>query len=308
MTRKITTLLLAVVLLASCNQYEKTPSGIAYKITKGGSTQKLKNGQFLMMNFEFRLMPKDSILNTSYGHIPIPHRVDSARMGKYNFLEILPNCAPGDKFEFELSVDTLIKLGMVPPNDPSFKKGSKIHGKVDILKTFANEQDMIKAYQAEIETEKQKEITDLKAYAAKKGITTQSSPKGVLVQVTNPGEGMKADSGKQVMVMYTGYTMDGKVFDSNTDKTKPDHNQPIPVVIGAGSVIPGWEEGLKFFAKGGKGKILVPALLAYGPDGRLPQIPKYANLVFDIEVTDVTTPPPPAPAPKMQMPQMPQKK
>ena len=37
-------LLLAIVLFASCNQYEKTPTGLAYKITKGNGKEKLKNG------------------------------------------------------------------------------------------------------------------------------------------------------------------------------------------------------------------------------------------------------------------------
>ena len=46
--RRITIpLLSAVVLLASCNQYEKTPSGLAYKIEKGGSKELLKQGQYI---------------------------------------------------------------------------------------------------------------------------------------------------------------------------------------------------------------------------------------------------------------------
>ena len=48
-------LLLAIVLFASCNQYEKSPSGLAYKITKGNGKEKLKHGQAIKLNIELNL-------------------------------------------------------------------------------------------------------------------------------------------------------------------------------------------------------------------------------------------------------------
>lgn len=73
---------------------------------------------------------------------------------------------------------------------------------------------------------------------------------------------------------------------------------PFTFVVGKHNVIQGWDDGLKYFAKGGKGRLLVPAMLGYGPQGSPPVIPQYTNLIFDIEVTDVTIPAPQkAPAP-----------
>jgi FKBP-type peptidyl-prolyl cis-trans isomerase len=98
--------------------------------------------------------------------------------------------------------------------------------------------------------------------------------------------------------MYRGYfaDKDGKEFDANMGKPAPD-NAPIEVVIGQHGVIPGWEEGLTFFAKGGKGRIVVPSFLGYGPSGRPPAIAPFANLCFDVEIVDVKlAPPPPPPA------------
>ena len=54
-----------------------------------------------------------------------------------------------------------------------------------------------------------------------------------------------------------------------------------------------WEEGLKYFSKGATGKMIIPALLAYGQQGSPPVIPPYANLVFDIEIADVKDQPTP---------------
>jgi FKBP-type peptidyl-prolyl cis-trans isomerase len=103
------------------------------------------------------------------------------------------------------------------------------------------------------------------------------------------------DSGKQVSVKYTGKLMpSGKVFESNM--TGPA--DPYKLVIGTGSVIPGWDDGLKVFKKGGKGTLYIPAYLAYdaqpGP-GRKP----FENLIFDVEIADVTDAPPPAANPGM---------
>ena len=110
--RTTTTLLLAIVLLASCNQYQKTPSGLAYKIS-GGKGEKLKQGQFVKFHVEYRIPPKDSVFNSSFGHIPGYMVVDTARVSKHSFLEIITKCAVGDKVDFTLSVDTLNKLGML---------------------------------------------------------------------------------------------------------------------------------------------------------------------------------------------------
>ena len=291
-------LLLAIVLFASCNQYEKTPSGLAYKVTKGSSKETLKNGQSIKLNIEYKLAAKDSILSSSYAHIPVYFVLDTAHLGKYNFTELLPTSSVGDKIEFRMSVDTLKKLGMVEYND-IFKKGDFISGRVDILKTFPGQAEMMKDYAVEMDAEKAREIKDLKTYADSKKLKTQSTQNGVLVEIQNPGTLPMADSGMQATILYRGAFVNGKIFDSNMVNSKLV-GQPLNVTVGVGSVIRGWDEGLRLFGKGGKGRLLVPALLAYGPQGSAPVIPPYANLVFDVEITDVTVP-----APKPAQPVMP---
>ena len=297
----ITSIVAASILLASCSQYEKTKSGLTYKITSGGSKEKLKQGQFVKMNIRFSIGTKDSVLNSTYEHIPAYLMVDTSRSAKYSFTELLPLCAKGDKIEFVLSIDTLKKLGMIPEYNNVFTKNGTIKGKFDVIKVFTNEQEVNADYQKEVETEKQKEITALEKYTKDKNIKTVKSPGGVLVEIENAGSDPKADTGKQVSVFYKGYTVDGKVFDTNMGSAATNKN-PYPVVLGKHGVIPGWEEGLKFFGKGGKGKLFIPSLLAYGIQGNPPVIMPFTNLIFDIEITDVTA----APAPTApQMPQMP---
>ncbi|MBI2275527.1 MAG: FKBP-type peptidyl-prolyl cis-trans isomerase [Bacteroidetes bacterium] len=299
MMRTTTTLLLAIVLLASCNQFQKTPSGLSYKITSGGSKEKLKHGQFVKFNIEYKVPPKDSVLTSSYGHVPAYLVIDTSRPNKHSFLEIITKCGVGDKVAFSMSVDTLKKLGMLEYNN-IFRARDMIKGRVEIIKVFDSQEQAAADLTKEQGLEKDREVKDLQALVAKKGIKTVSTPSGVLVEVLSAGDAtLKADTGKQASVLYRGTFMDGKEFDSNMDKNKPGA-QPLSVIFGGQSVIPGLEEGLRLFGKGGKGKIYIPAMLAYGQNGQPPVIPQYANMIFEIEVLDIT-----AAAPKPAQPQMP---
>lgn len=301
MMRTTLTLLAAIVMLASCNQYEKTPSGLTYKITSGGGKEKLKNGQFVKFNIEYKIPPKDSVLTSSFGHVPAYLVIDTSRQSKHSFLEIITKCAVGDKIEFAMSVDTLKKLGMLEYNN-IFHARDMIKGKVEIIKTFAKQDEAMADLNKEQETERQREIKELQDFTAKKGIKTQSTKSGVLVDISNPGDqNLKADSGKQASVMYKGTFTNGKEFDSNMGANNPN-KEPYNVVIGTNGVIPGLDEGLRMFGKGGKGKIYIPAMLAYGQNGQPPVIPAYSNLVFEVEILDITTP---APKPAQPMPGQP---
>jgi peptidylprolyl isomerase len=80
-------------------------------------------------------------------------------------------------------------------------------------------------------------------------------------------------------VHYTGWTMDGKKFDSSVDR-----GQPIVFPIGLRRVISGWDTGFEGMHVGGKRRLIIPYQLAYGAAGHPPDIPEKADLVFDIEL------------------------
>lgn len=288
--RILTTVLAAATLFfASCNKFEKTKSGMPYKIERGKAKEKFKNGQLIKVNVEYKI--KDSVLNNTFGHVPIYFPIDTTRFGKYNFTEIIFDCGVGDKVDFRLSVDTLKKMGQIEYNK-DFKRGDYINGKIHFMAVFASEAEMQADYNKEVESEKQRELVAVKEYATKKNFKTEVTPNGVVIVIEKAGNGPKIDSGKQAMVYYKGYLMsNGFEFDSNMKNgVKGD---ALPVVVGSKSVIMGWEEGLKYFSKGATGKMIIPALLAYGQQGSPPVIPPYANLVFDIEIADVKDQPTP---------------
>ena len=290
----------AIVLLASCNQFEKAPSGMLYKITRGSGNEKaLAQGQFLKLNIEYRLKSKDSLLQSNVGHIPSYLPIDTSRLStsKYEFLEVVMKARKGDKIEFNLSVDTLVKMNALQLNG-IFKAGDVIVGKVEILNVFTQENQVADDYKKEQKIEIDKEIKTIEEYLAKNKITATKTPQGVFVVIKQTGDlNAKIDSSKEVSVFYKGYTLKGEVFDTNI-KSRDTASKPYEVNLGTGTVIPGWEIGLPYFTKGAKGSIYVPAMLAYGAQANGP-IKSYENLAFDIEIFDVNNKKPVAPMPNL---------
>jgi FKBP-type peptidyl-prolyl cis-trans isomerase len=299
-------LMAVLILLAGCNQYQKTPSGVAYSIS-GNSKTKITQGQIFKYNIEIKIAPKDSIFSTTFGRIPGFMQFDTARVSPHSFLELISKCGEGDKVNFSLSVDSLKKLGLLEYNQ-FFRKNDLIKGRMEIVKVYKGEEEANNDYKKEMDQEQKREAKELKEYATKKSLKVQELPTGVLVVVDQAGDTLKASMGKTVRVFYKGYFTDGKEFDSNMGPNAPN-KEPLVFQIGSGGVIPGLESGLAQFGKGGKGTILIPALQAYGIAGQPPVIPPYSNLLFDIEVTDVSLQAPPAPAPMPGAPQgQPQRK
>jgi FKBP-type peptidyl-prolyl cis-trans isomerase len=279
-------LVAAIVLFASCNQYEKAPSGMPYKITHGSGNEKLlQQGQYVKLNVEYRLKSKDTVLSSTFGVIPVYFPVDTARLGKYTFTEIIMKCRKGDKVEFSLSVDTLVKLNVLQVNN-IFKAGDLILGKAEIVNVFTDVNQVDADYKKEQAAEKDREVKTIKDYLAKNKINAVQSPEGVFVVVKEAGDANnKIDSTKQVSVFYKGYTLKGETFDSNMKPNDPSA-KPFDVKLGNNAVIPGWEIALKYFGKGGKGTFYVPAMLAYGPQAN-GAIKPYETLAFDVVIEDV---------------------
>ena len=97
------------------------------------------------------------------------------------------------------------------------------------------------------------------------------------------GEGTEARDFNKVVVNYTGTLEDGSVFDSSLN---PDR-EPFTFTLGVGSVITGWDLGVKGMKVGGKRKLTIPSDLGYGDKGAGNLIPPGATLIFEVELLEV---------------------
>lgn len=280
------------LIMGACNtNYEKTASGLTYKIFKGDNKQKLKAGDIVKVNVTMKMSPRDSVLFTNANHPAEYIPVDTSSRQSHDFNEVLKLCSVGDSLVAVSQVDTLVKRGMAQYNS-LLHRGDQIFTSIKVLKAFTSREEQAKDQQQEIEKERTKEVAEMEAYLKKKGIKAQKTENGVYVEQLKAGTGEKPVNGKQVTVNYRGSLLDnGKVFDSNMD-TSFHHVQPFSFVLGAGQTIRGWEEGLLTLGKGAKGNIYIPSLLGYGPPGAPPAIPGYAPLKFEIEVLNIADAPP----------------
>jgi FKBP-type peptidyl-prolyl cis-trans isomerase FkpA len=289
----------AMLVLAACNgggSFKRAKSGLLYKIISDKKSPVVKPGQIL--KFEFQQKIRDSVLNSSETTGPAYVAVDSTSIPDYNNpAEIFAMLRKGDSVVIVFEADTLRKRnpGGLPP---FIKPKDKIALTMRVTNVFNTQEEAgqdrevammeaMKKQEAAGEVQKQKDIKILEEYVKSKGITVQKAPKGTLVEIINPGTGPSCDSGKFVSVMYTGQTLAGKVFDSSVDPKFGHPGQPYTFQIGGRGAITGWDDGLRFFKKGGKGRLFVPSTLGYGKQGAEPDIKPDENLIFDVEIVDV---------------------
>jgi FKBP-type peptidyl-prolyl cis-trans isomerase len=96
------------------------------------------------------------------------------------------------------------------------------------------------------------------------------------------GTGPAAQTGEHVKVDYTGWLTNGKKFDSSVGTGKP-----FELMLGAGQVIKGWDEGIVGMKVGGKRQLRIPPDLAYGAKGYPGVIPPNSTLIFDVKLLEV---------------------
>jgi FKBP-type peptidyl-prolyl cis-trans isomerase len=99
---------------------------------------------------------------------------------------------------------------------------------------------------------------------------------GLSYKVLKPGTGTQhPEATSSVTVNYSGWTTDGKLFDST-------YTRHDPATFRLNRVIPGWTEGLQLMVEGEKRRFWIPEALAYAGDG-----PVSGDLVFDIELVKI---------------------
>ena len=97
------------------------------------------------------------------------------------------------------------------------------------------------------------------------------------------GKGKAAKEGDKVSVQYVGVAFStGEEFDASWER-----GEPFEFTLGAGEVIPGWDQGVVGMKVGGRRQLTIPAELAYGAQGSPPAIGPNETLVFVIDLKKI---------------------
>lgn len=108
-------------------------------------------------------------------------------------------------------------------------------------------------------------------------------PAGLKIEDLKVGDGPTAQTGDSATVQYVGVSYStGEQFDASWDS-----GQPFTFTLGAGDVIPGWDQGVAGMKVGGRRELTIPPELGYGEQGQPPVIAPNETLIFVIDLVDV---------------------
>ena len=292
-----TTCLAAILLIlaAGCTEkFKKSKKGaLEYKIISGNGDKSIKYGD--AVRFTAVGYYKDSVITTPYDTLAQFLDVDSTKLPP-DYLSIFRMAKKGDSIITRILVDSAMKLGQVPP---FAKKGQYLGFRIKILDVTSDpalaasqkQEVMKRAMSIDSVIKIKQRATDDKILAdiiAKDKLNVVKTPKGVFVEIKNPGQGESIDSGKVVTVDYKGMTLDGKIFDQSYDASGKSL-KPFTFPVGQHQAIEGWDEGIKLFKNGGEGRFFIPSALAYGQRAAGADILPNSCLIFDIKVDKVMT-------------------
>ncbi len=275
----------AVALLISANlfaqDFKKLPSSLEYKfIKRNEKNQPATIGSQTLIHVKTSIA--DSVVFDSKkinNNEPVPAPIEAS---KYNgdLQEGFAMMHEGDIAIFRAKVDSVIRDENQMP--PFAKTGDYMVFEIEMVdvKTPTEIAAQEKEASASEEVSIKKYIKDNKL--EDKVFKTAS---GLYYIITQKGTGDNAMNGQNVSMNYTGYLLDGSVFDSNVDPAF-NHVEPFVFPLGQGRVIKGWDEGIALLNKGAKAKLIIPSSLGYGSRAMGEKIPANSVLVFDVEMIE----------------------
>lgn len=108
-------------------------------------------------------------------------------------------------------------------------------------------------------------------------------PKELVTKDLEEGTGATAKAGDVVAMNYVGVSYKtGKEFDASWSR-----GEPFIFTLGAGEVIPGWDQGIEGMKVGGRRELIIPPELGYGSAGSPPVIPPNETLVFVVDLEEI---------------------
>jgi FKBP-type peptidyl-prolyl cis-trans isomerase len=129
-----------------------------------------------------------------------------------------------------------------------------------------------------------REEAQIKKYVEDNKIITKPNSLGLYIIETQPGSGVKIDTGSQVKMNYRVSLLDGKELFSSFERP-----EPIKFEYGKRIDTQGFESAVSTLKKGSKAKFIIPSTLAFGRRGSGTAVAPYQSLVYDVEILDVKT-------------------
>ena len=300
--RSILFLLAASALFYACGEkgdaaMQSTDLGNRYQIfTANGSGEVVQPGDFVYFHAAMRTEGDSTLFSTRTGGGDLPvvqAATTEATKDEVGPVEdVIRQMRVGDSAVVRVNIDAF-------PNKPPGMEADSVVLYDVIVTEVVSEEDFTArqaAKQAEAESKRSviRELEPERLAFAGQTVKDYNSGKfegklettasGLKYIVHEEGNGKQAEAGMGVVVQYIGSLVtDGSVFDQSFGR-----GEGIPFQLGAGRVIPGWDEGIALLKEGDKATFFIPSELGYGaqgtPDG---SIPPGSELAFYVELEEV---------------------
>jgi len=270
------------VLLFSCNEFDKSPTGIEYKFVKktdinprNGDDLYYYYGSASVLDKEGRKILCDNI-NADF------YFISNENDTKYSkdFVKILPLANINDSLIVKTDADSFFLFYYNTPV-PGCVKDNKVYLsiKVNNILSLEEYEEKIKASKEELSS---KAAEAYQNYLNANGLSDMVGSFGVVTKVTNPGKGREIIFGDEVTLHFEQYLLDGKKIQSTYET-----GEPIIYIVGGDGGIIGLDFGLNGLKLGGTATIFAPYYSAFGAKGLGDEIPPYSNMIFKVEVLDI---------------------
>ena len=278
-----------MTLFASCGQkdqkfpgYKKTSDGLYYRFYNQNKANALPNRtNFLKMSVMCYL--DDSLYYDWAETQGIIHLQLAEPRFKADLQSAVAMMREGDSASFFIKADSIASVYY--SQDPvavGLKNDDYFRYEIKMLEISTKEE-----FQAEIDQMKvdmQNESKEaLVAYIADNNIDVTPTESGIYIIPISNGKGRRPEQGEKVDLNYEVFLLDGTKVGSSYDQ-----NEKFSFVLGEGYAIPGWEEIVPMMHQGDKVRAIIPYEMAYA-EHNMGNVKPYSNLVYDIELLNITT-------------------
>ncbi len=286
--------------------FKKTETGLLYKVIQKGEGPKPQDGELVFLNIHYKTKKGETVFSTANHDAPaVLQYAGSSYPKDGSFLEAVSMLQKGDSMIFQINAKILLGENFHHiASQHALKEDDNIFLQITLENIMTEEQfkaweveqraELQKKQRARAEKQLEKDAEAIEGYLSANNITTQKTSSGLQYLVDVPGQGAQPRQGDQVKVHYTGYLLDGKVFDTSLEEVAKKHDihdplrpyEPIEFQVGSGQVIQGWDEGIMLLKKGDKARLFVSSVLAYGDRAMGDSIPANSVLIFEVELVD----------------------
>jgi FKBP-type peptidyl-prolyl cis-trans isomerase len=281
--------------LLSCTKaaWEDTTTGLKYRIIRDSGGKKFLHGHYLYLYMDFYDETDSLVFTWQTKRMPVILQfLDSAWDHKGQIYEGLQKLKVGDSAIFKVNCENLYRVSLNDPIPEGVDQESDITiylgvGNMSTPEEYSIWQTRLFLKRKEesrirIEQQHYEDIALIDEFMEMYGITPMEHESGIRYVIHREGQGQRPKTGDRVRIHYTGELLDETLVDSSHE-----YNSPIEFILGAGTVIQGWEIGVSLMNTGSSGTFYIPSGLAYGEREAGKLIKPNSILVLTIELLEI---------------------